>query len=396
VRGAQHPEWRGIGEWSSTWRWFWQFVGTQQGRAELTWSLRPLWTKEFPSLIWGELTWAVLALGLVGLGLLGRRRATLLTATLVLYSAFCWVDRLGNWYQVIMPAYPLLVLGVAAAAGRLWTAKGWGFGVRSGRALTLLRGGLMLALLALVGYRFALSHPRADCSQRPEDVGLRPGWAILADAPAPEGAVLGDHAENESLRYLTDIWGQRSDVTAVSSAQAAHLLAEGTHPVYATVGAAPLVWGEISPEVHFSSAGLALLELLGLPRTDIPEMQHAQRRDLGDGVRFLGYDLSSHGPSVALYWQACEPIRYDWSVSVRPTREGELLYGDQGLIQFDNQHPVHGLYPTSGWQLGEVVRDDYALALPPGTQADGITVVVYRPAGDGFENLGRIEVVWQP
>ena len=39
VRGAQHPEWRGAGEWASTGQWFLSFLSTRQGRDELTWSL---------------------------------------------------------------------------------------------------------------------------------------------------------------------------------------------------------------------------------------------------------------------------------------------------------------------------------------------------------------------
>ncbi|MCC7355442.1 MAG: DUF2723 domain-containing protein [Anaerolineae bacterium] len=118
LRGAQHPEWRGVGHWPSTWAWFWQFVSTRQGRAELTWTLGPF-TREFPALIWSEVTIVGLALGIIGLAWLGRRRALFLYATLALYFAFAYVDRLGNWFQIIMPAYPLVVLGLAALAHRI-------------------------------------------------------------------------------------------------------------------------------------------------------------------------------------------------------------------------------------------------------------------------------------
>ena len=50
VRGAQHPEWRGAGQWASTGQWFLSFLSTRQGRDELTWSLKPFLTKEFPAL----------------------------------------------------------------------------------------------------------------------------------------------------------------------------------------------------------------------------------------------------------------------------------------------------------------------------------------------------------
>jgi len=402
VRGAQHPEWRGAGDWPNTWSWFWQFVSTQQGREELTWSLHPLWTAEFPSLIWGELTWVVLLSGLAGISLLGRRRATMLYATLGLYLVFCWIDRLGNWYQVIMPAYPLVILGMTAVTNRIWKVKSFGFQVSSSRVRLAMRAALLIGLLALIAYRFALSYPRADCSHRPEDDGLEPGWAILADEPGPQAAVLGDYGENVSLRYLTDIWEQRPDVTAVSSAEARRLLAEGRRPIYVTVNAAPLIWREVSPDVRLSSAGLTLIELRLEPQMAIPTMQHARTRDLGDNLRLLGYDLHARPssliprpPYLTLYWQASGPIAHDWAISVRPTHDGQFLYDRDGrLIQFDHRHPVHGLYPTSRWVSGEIVRDDYPLALPPGLQADGITVIVYRATAGGFENLGQIELLW--
>ena len=118
VRGAQHPEWRGAGQWASTWQWFLSFLSTRQGRDELTWSLKPFLTQEFPALIWRELTWPGLLAGLIGLAALGRRRGVMLYGTLAIYLVFCWIDRLGNWYQVIMPAY--CVGGGRTGRGREW------------------------------------------------------------------------------------------------------------------------------------------------------------------------------------------------------------------------------------------------------------------------------------
>ena len=67
VRGAQHPKWRGAGQWASTGQWFLGFLSTRQGRDELTWSLKPFLTKEFPALIWRELTWPGLIVGILGI-----------------------------------------------------------------------------------------------------------------------------------------------------------------------------------------------------------------------------------------------------------------------------------------------------------------------------------------
>jgi len=62
IRGAAHPEWRGEGQWPSSWAWFLDFVTTQQGRDELApgLTLSQFFTDEFPALVWGELTWIVL------------------------------------------------------------------------------------------------------------------------------------------------------------------------------------------------------------------------------------------------------------------------------------------------------------------------------------------------
>ena len=67
IRGAEFPQWRGAGSGPAPGPGSLDFVGTQQGRDELTWSLDPLWTDGFPSLLWRELTWIVLLGGLLGI-----------------------------------------------------------------------------------------------------------------------------------------------------------------------------------------------------------------------------------------------------------------------------------------------------------------------------------------
>ena len=201
VRGAQHPEWRGAGQWASTGQWFLSFLSTRQGRDELTWSLRPFLTPEFPALIWRELTWPGLIAGVLGIAAIGRRRAIMLYATLAIYLAFCWIDRLGNWYQVIMPAYALLAVGLGAGAGWLW--RRIGERGASGRGVRVARGAILLGVAALMIYRGAVSYPRADSSRRAEDTGLQPGWAILADDP-PAGTVGAGHAGRDAGAQLSD------------------------------------------------------------------------------------------------------------------------------------------------------------------------------------------------
>ena len=398
VRGAQHPEWRGAGEWASTGQWFLSFLSTRQGRDELTWSLKPFLTPEFPALIWRELTWPGLIAGLLGIAAMGRRRAIMLYATLVIYLAFCWIDRLGNWYQVIMPAYALVVVGLGAGVGWLWHKVDERFAKRGGaegkrsRGAWVALGALMLGLVALVIYRGVASYPRADASARVDDTGLRPGWTILADDPPAGAVVLGTLGETLALNYLTEIWGVRPDVRSVTSAQAQTLLAEGA-PLAVTEAALPVVAAEVSPAAHYSALGRTLVALSAAPTrhlaqsgaTALGELRPWQH-DFGGELQLqagrLGTDRATGETVVLLIWQATAAPSQDWAVSVRLTQAG------QEIAQLDRAHPVSGAYPTSRWAPGEVVADAYPFALPPDAMADGLTVVVYRKLADGsFANL---------
>ncbi len=402
VRGAQHPEWRGAGQWESTWQWFWSFVSTEQGRNELTWSLSPFFTHEFPALIWGEMTWPGLILGLLGWLSLGRRRAGFLFGTLAIYLAFCWVDRLGNWYQVIMTVYGLLTVGIAAAAA-WWIGFGRGEGTaeavttkgdeRTAEAVTTKKGGegkvgrwaLALAVLvALIAYRATASYPRADASNRPDDTGLLPAWAILADDPPHGAAVLTTHDEGLAMNYLTQIWGKRPDLVVITPDQAGErFVGEG---FLVTTAALPLVPGEIGAEACYSALGRTLIAVYRDPKRTVPAGLLPWSHDFAGTVRLLGGRLKENPVTgehvVMLAWLAPAPPAEDWSVSVRLTQMGT------DLDQYDHAHPVFGAYPMTRWRAGEVVLDAYPLKQPTGAAADGITVILYRRAEDGnFVNL---------
>ncbi|MGC8826186.1 MAG: protein O-mannosyl-transferase family, partial [Anaerolineae bacterium] len=170
--GRAHPDWSGI-----AWRgggWFWEFLSTQQGRSELTWSFggAPL---DYPWLFLAELTPGVCLAGLAGILLLGKPRALLIYPTLIIYLLFSYIDRFGNWYQVLMPIYPLLLMGLAAAAGAVWEAA---------RRKGLARAVLTAGLLALVILRCATNLPRADQHGRPDADAIPVARALLADRPA--------------------------------------------------------------------------------------------------------------------------------------------------------------------------------------------------------------------
>jgi hypothetical protein len=395
--GASHPEWRGAGQWANTWEWFWGFVSTSQGRAELTWSWTPLLTAEFPALIWRELTVPGLIAGLLGWAVLGRRRAIVLYASFALYLAMCWIDRLGNWYQVIMPMYGLLALGIGAGADWLELRPGerekgsWGEGGRgssnrhSSRSRARARALVLFCLFGLLCYRAVISYPLANSRDRAADTGLAPGWAALADDPPVGTAVFGTAAEEAALNYLTQLWGQRPDLRTVTGDQARVALTQGV-PLAVTRAVLPLAPQEIGPEARYGALGQTLIALYREPARTVLSGLQPWTHDFGPALQLLG-GRTERNPAtgemvVRLAWEAKEKPDQDWSVSVRLTQDG------REIAQVDQQHPVFGAYPTSRWSPGEVVSDAYPVTLPPGAKADGVTVILYRKATEGgFVNL---------
>ena len=399
--GANHPEWRGAGQWASTWDWFWSFVSTSQGRSELTWSWTPFLTAEFPALIWRELTVPGLLAGLLGWITLGRRRAIVLYASLALYLVVSWIDRLGNWYQVIMPMYGLLALGIGAGADWLERRVGeWerGRGGEGERGRTPSRSSVSpthpfplsrllvpLCLIGLLCYRAVISYPLANSRNRPDDTGLATGWAVLADDPPPGTAVFGTVAEQAALNYLTQIWGRRADLRTVTADQARAALSRGA-PLAVTQAILPLAPKEISPDARYDALGRTLIALQREPDQAIPVGLQAWTHDFGPALRLLGGKVERNPTTgemvVRLAWEAKEKPEQDWSVSVRLTQDG------REIAQADEEHPVFGAYPTSRWSPGEVVSDAYPLTLPPDAKADGVTVILYRKTPEGgFVNL---------
>lgn len=93
-------------------------------------------------------------------------------------------------------------------------------------------------------------------------------------------------------------------------------------------------------------------------------IQYPLRVGLGETVRLLGYDLPTRTVragetlSLTLYWAAEQPTSIRWSVFVH-------LLDDEGQVwgQHDKQ-PQDGVYPTDRWSGGEVVDDDYIIAVP--------------------------------
>ncbi len=137
---------------------------------------------------------------------------------------------------------------------------------------------------------------------------------------------------------------------------------------------------------------------------DLPDLNRPPLARLGDRIVLLGYRLEGEfaaGKTIrlALFWQASGRVLRDYTVF---THVIDLM--DRPWGQKDNQ-PLLGSRPTTSWEEGEVLRDDYDLVIsgeaPPGRYR--LEVGMYLPStgerlrvmGKGQENrviLGEYEV----
>lgn len=94
----------------------------------------------------------------------------------------------------------------------------------------------------------------------------------------------------------------------------------------------------------------ATVELNALHRVDA---------EFGEVIVLLGYVLNraSDTLNVSLYWQSVAKIEKDYTIFVH-------LVDSQGNLRAQRDAPPRaGTYPTSVWDVGEVVRDEYTFAL---------------------------------
>jgi 4-amino-4-deoxy-L-arabinose transferase-like glycosyltransferase len=129
--------------------------------------------------------------------------------------------------------------------------------------------------------------------------------------------------------------------------------------------------GQVEEHLPAYDASGAPLELVTLGRVKVRprayaavEVPHRLDADLGGRITLLGYDVDrrtvapGEEVNVTLYWTAQAPVPADYSVFLH-------LAAPEGppYAQADGQ-PQRGTYPTSFWDVGEVVVDARAVVVP--------------------------------
>ncbi|MBK8986685.1 MAG: hypothetical protein IPM39_11485 [Chloroflexi bacterium] len=87
--------------------------------------------------------------------------------------------------------------------------------------------------------------------------------------------------------------------------------------------------------------------------------------------------------AVTLLWQATGQPEHDYSVFVHVSDQAQILGPDDLIAQGDRRHPAAGFYPTSGWQPGELVQDNYLIPLPANRLPRTVVVGLYTVDENG-------------
>lgn len=262
--------------------------------------------------------------------------------------------------------------------------------------------GLALLLLALVGY--------LGWAYRPEVLAITRAWETQEALSRAEALAADYVAEDDAPITLMALWGH--DYWALTYAQAYQgrfpelnlvdhnadfraVLARGDRLVtldktFYQFGLP--WWRERLDGIHLQSAGVGMVEIAPQAHRQLPDdVAPGPTLALENGIRILAARIQAKEEGAAwqvtVYWQAVEAVEEDYSMAVHLLANDPPQGPDDVLAQADRCHPVSGWYPTSGWEQGEVVRDDYLLAIPSGSQPVGLRVGMYRITPEGaFEN----------
>jgi len=103
---------------------------------------------------------------------------------------------------------------------------------------------------------------------------------------------------------------------------------------------------------------------------------------LDNGVNLDGYRLSAQslrpGDTLALtlLWRSTSPTQTRWKVFTH------LLDGSSKIVAQRDAEPADNLKPTSSWQAGEVVEDNYGILVPPDLPTGAYTLEIGMYSGE--------------
>ena len=154
-------------------------------------------------------------------------------------------------------------------------------------------------------------------------------------------------------------------------------------------------WRERIGGAFLSSASQGLVEIGARPPLTPADVPPSTPVELGDGISLLARQVRPTNGSlhVTLYWQAARTPLQNYAVFVHLSDKDTISAPGDIIAQADSQNPVYGWYPTTKWSAGEIVREDYELAMPPGKTPKLLAVGMYtRDAAGTFHDLGVVNI----
>jgi hypothetical protein len=148
----------------------------------------------------------------------------------------------------------------------------------------------------------------------------------------------------------------------------------------------------VSPEGSVPSESISLGQVLVRSRGrqfEVPPIENPLTARFGEVMSLLGYDLETDeiAPSdvlhLTLYWQAQQEMDVSYTVFVHLLDARNRIWGQRDSV------PDKGQYPTTGWLPGEVVADEYEIAVDPVALPGEylIEVGLYDVAQPGYPRL---------
>ncbi|MBE2202030.1 MAG: DUF2723 domain-containing protein [Anaerolinea sp.] len=342
-----------------------------------------------------EMTWPGLLLGIIGLGAaLSQPHTRRLAIILGLTAAGYFLAPVGQ-YLLIGTHMLIMVASFALSASFALGIMAWGR-----RYPFVVPLGLLLAL-AVAGNAW-MSHRPWVTSYTKDPLGRQMIAAMVAVTAVDPAPTL---VETWGPRYFAFAYGKwvSGDLPEVELLDARadlrglEMLSRRPQTLYTTQDmlyvTAPDVWAtRLGGAVALESAGDGLVAVRQHPRL---APVTAQRGAVEIAIHAAhGWREKNGDARLTITWQAITQPTADYHIFVHLTDRPDIAHPDDIVAQGDRQHPVYGFYPTSRWTAGELVRDDYRIALPAKHRPLRAFVGLYTIASDGaFINHLRQEVI---
>ena len=303
---------------------------------------------------------------------LGGRGGWLLLAWLVIPLIFAWL------VNPIMPFFQERYLLVSAPAFIILVARGLGWLLgRWPWVLAVVLAFLVSASsLSLHNWFFDRAYTKGEYGLMMDYVQdhTRPGDLLLLNNPLQEALFDYYRPPGVAYRFIS-----RDDLrTEQRASRALAALTEG----YSRVWLVMFGYAEQYDPQHLaerwlsehgyrslyrSFLGAYLILYLMPPGGTEPSQPTIVAANLGNEVLLVGYSLGSRevradeALTLSLYWQALAEMERRYTVFTH------LLDADNRIVAQMDSEPLGGTHPTTGWRLGELVRDNYGLLIAPDT-----------------------------